>query len=104
MCVWCVEQILYHTEIDTRIPTDLHNQSMVVQGWIRTIQSLEGEEPISNSIRAIRLDVFGGMDRGTIGCSLDDRGTGVGRHHSDHFMDLHWFVQTFLTKGIEQLW
>ena len=82
-----VEQSLYHAPTDTRIPIELQNQSMVVQGWIRTIGFSEEEQPISNFINAVRADVFGGMDRGAIGWSLNDDGTGVGRHYSDHYMD-----------------
>jgi hypothetical protein len=82
-----VEQSLYHAPTDTRIPIELRNQSMVVQGWIRTIGFSEGEQPISNFINAVRADVFGGMDRVAIGWSLNDDGTGVGRHYSDHYMD-----------------
>ena len=65
----------------------LQNQSMVVQGWIRTIGSSDEDQPISNFINAVRSDVFGGMDRGAIGYSLNDDGTGVGPHYSDQFMD-----------------
>ena len=82
-----VEQSLYHAPTDTRIPIELRNQSMVVQGWIRTIGFSEGEQPISNFINAVRADVFGGMDRVAIGWSLNDDGTGAGRHYSDHYMD-----------------
>jgi hypothetical protein len=81
------EQSLYHAPTDTRIPMWLQNQSMVVQGWIRTIGSSDEDQPISNFINAVRSDVFGGMDRGAIGYSLNDDGTGVGPHYSDQFMD-----------------
>ena len=60
---------------------------MVVQGWIRTIGSSDEDQPISNFINAVRSDVFGGMDRGAIGWSLNDDGTGGGPHYSDQIMD-----------------
>jgi len=82
------EQALYHQPTNTKIPIDLQNQSMTIQGWIRAIGSLDvdNEAPVS-SIRAIKADVFGGMDKGPIGWHLEPDGTGVGRHYSDHFMD-----------------
>ena len=49
--------------------------------------SSKEDEPISNFINAVRADVFGGMDRGAIGWSLNDDDTGVRRHCSDHYID-----------------
>ena len=82
------EQALYHQPTNTKIPIDLQNQSVTIQRWIRAIGSLDDdmEAPVS-SIRAIKADVFGGMDKGPIGWHLEPDGTGVGYHYSDHFMD-----------------
>eukprot|EP00435_Cladocopium_sp_Y103_P006168 s5691_g2.t1 len=82
------EQSLYHPPTETRIPIELQNQSMIIQGWIRAIGSTDDDAAqAASNIRAIKADVFGGMDRGEIGWHLEADGTGVGRHYSDHFMD-----------------
>ena len=46
------EQALYHQPTNTKIPIDLQNQSMTIQGWIKAIGSLDDDNEAPQFLRS----------------------------------------------------
>ena len=80
------QHALVHSTTGTSIPVELQQKSMVVCGTIRAIhEQLTGDEDVY--IRAIQAEIDPGVVNGAVGCKLDARGCGAGRHFADRFQD-----------------
>ena len=80
------EQVLSH-KTGLKVPIELQNRSIMVNGWTRVLKQTTPEEThaCSHGVLAVRAEVMDYLSKGPVGWQLDRFDVGVGRHFSDHF-------------------